>query len=113
MTTRTPGPWRFDKVRDNRGAHCQLQGPWSGCSAEIIADLPTVVVDFPKGFHATFDHTAANAAFIVEACNTHDALVARCERLEAALIRAIDHATRKSDYDWIGEAYAALAKEGE
>jgi hypothetical protein len=52
----------------------------------------------------TFDETRANAAFIVKACNSHDALVSACKMAKSAILPHFD-----DDEDGSLEAEASTA----
>lgn len=94
--THTPGPWKTGGVMTR---------------VEVLPDgwnMPMCVADcHTKSAPNSEAERVANAAFIVRACNSHDALV-------AALCRAVDASNAHNagghiDYDWIGEAERALA----
>lgn len=56
---RTPGPWRVNNLEPNISHGAVIEGA--------------------SGGHVTDYLTPADAAFIVRACNAHDALLACCE----------------------------------
>jgi hypothetical protein len=65
-TKHTPGPWKAGRFNTNPAAPIQIYGP----------DRDPIVTTA----HCYGDHDA-NAAFIVRACNSHDALVAALEHI--------------------------------
>lgn len=65
MSMRTPGPWYVRTLPDGSGAFIEAKAPGRPYNQEILAD------DYWEEFSK-----AADAAFIVKACNAHDELVA-------------------------------------
>ena len=69
----TPTPWAIKRTED-----------WATLSVSIVdSDGQEVATITPRG--STPDEMEANAAFIVTACNSHDALVEALEMLLADL----------------------------
>ena len=67
---RTPGKWWAERGNGTSSIH-----------APDMGDRP-----FDDLIAFTYhEHAAANAAFIVQACNSHDALVAACEAVDTLL----------------------------
>lgn len=117
--THTPTPWRYVKTNGSptSGQH-MIAGSKPGYLAEIR--------DCGSG------DVSANAAFIVRACNAHDALTADNERLKGVcddLVAALKVFVDRAEWclksgnevqqaacvvfaDRIADAYAALAKAG-
>ena len=105
---RTPGPWGLNR-----------------CADMIEADgIGQVLALVPHGAVLPEETRRANAAFIVQACNAHDSLVARVAALEEALrglLRAVDPAPNDKHFklesfyvEPVKKARVALARsEGE
>ena len=103
---RTPGPWKVFYTPDGK----QLLGVGRADTAEGITD-------YRGGLWGDADEAKANARFIVQACNSHDDLVAALEHAVVAIemvIRnrpQIEQAPTNIALDVIAEeARAALAK---
>ena len=92
MSTRTPGPWRWD-----RHPHS-----WPNCDRPSEGDHVPILYKDDEGldrpdpgirvasFSDTPWHKASElATFIVEACNAHDTLTAENEALREALLACI------------------------
>lgn len=87
---RTPGPWR---VSSDLGAF-NIDGEYNG-DGQTSPSGTFMVAHCPHSFalHGK-DEAEANAAFIVEACNAHDSLVAQRDALAEALRRIEEHEYR-------------------
>lgn len=77
MTARTPGPWYVDKPFQEPGVY--IAGP----STALICKL--YEPDANTFYYDQRVASEANAAFIVLACNSHDALTAENAALREAL----------------------------
>jgi hypothetical protein len=90
--TRTPGPWQVE--RDTESAR-DLQHWITGPEGGIVAGL---------------NCSPENAAFIVTACNSHDALVAALEAIATQCGPYAENGKAQLDYATIGNiARASLA----
>ena len=85
---RTPGPWRLG----SRSGRRNVMGPMGRRPSRIMPGeaLPICLMG------GTLYEDEANAAFIVRACNAHDALLAACEAVlakqgEASMFRLPDN----------------------
>lgn len=75
----TPTPWKIGRIRRGRSsAHVWIK---KGNNTAIIADVRNVASSEPKSDKGC-PETEANAAFIVTACNAHEALVSALRGLD-------------------------------
>jgi len=105
-TQHTPTPWELSEGGLNVNAE----------NGSVLRIAVTSGADVGPGWsgtdYATFEHSKANAAFIIRACNSHEPLVAALvEAVE--IIQAIDQAdnTCEKRID-VSEFRAALAAAG-
>jgi len=81
MSKHTPTPWEFQDISNSH--HDDGLGYINGPDG--------IEIDHHGSNRRSKEENLANAAFIVEACNSHDALVAENKRLRKALNNAIEH----------------------
>lgn len=91
----TPTPWRLNVT---------------GSYGDQVFNEKGLIVADCKWTASNFEGRCANAAFIVEACNAHDALVARVAELEGALRKIADEQCAHPGFCYHHIARAALAK---
>ena len=104
-SSHTPTPWRRERLTDHEGAGFKLVSSKNGrqCVAAVLLD------------DAGASEVEANDAFIVRACNSHDALVASLRAAVAQHQIRCDLAERlgltpPTQEKWVARARTALAQ---
>lgn len=99
--TATPSP---STRADSQQTKARTAGPWILAEATVITSIggANQIAIFGYGKFKTADEAAANAAFVVQACNAHDDLVAALEdswKLIAELEDAVDKGLKLLPHD--------------
>ena len=109
MTARTPGPWVVNTSFEFIMPLSHV-GRKHGAAVDDVYDrdyYAQVIASAYSDRHGRGD-AKANLAFIVEACNSHDALVSRCERYRVALI-AVEQALADEGGKWLFDLHKVVS----